>query len=165
MTSASCAKFWPAFSFLFFFSRNIKVYGIRVSSLQGDDEEIIEEAIDTCPVNCIHYVPWDELKALEQGRRGQVINNAARLVGNQETGGISGGGGIGALRPTGPQDISGNRAPRCNNCPGNGCKNCPMYGVGENPKFVERERVKRGKRQARERAAGGSVDGGRRVDL
>jgi hypothetical protein len=110
-------------------------------------------------------VPWAELKQLEQGRRGQVINNAARLVNQQDFGGLSGGGGIGAQRPTGPQDISGNRAARCSNCPGNGCKLCPMYGVGENPKFLQRERDKRAKRQSRERAAGGSDDGGRRVDL
>ena len=45
----------------------------RVFQQMGDYEDVVEEAIDTCPVNCIHYVPWDDLKQLEIRRRGQVI--------------------------------------------------------------------------------------------
>ena len=47
----------------------------RVFNQDGDSEEIIEEAIDTCPVNCIHWVDYTELKRLEVKRKTQVIRN------------------------------------------------------------------------------------------
>ncbi|MCL6751810.1 ferredoxin [Nostoc sp. CCCryo 231-06] len=45
----------------------------RVVRQDGDAEEIIQEAIDTCPVDCIHRVDYTELKKLEQERKYQVI--------------------------------------------------------------------------------------------
>ncbi len=45
----------------------------RVVRQDGDQEELIQEAIDTCPVNCIHWVDYTELKKLEEERRDQVI--------------------------------------------------------------------------------------------
>ncbi|MEH2325965.1 MAG: ferredoxin [Nostoc sp.] len=45
----------------------------RVVRQDGDSEEIIQEAIDTCPVDCIHWVDYTELKNLEQERKYQVI--------------------------------------------------------------------------------------------
>lgn len=45
----------------------------RVSRQDGDSEEVIQEAIDTCPVDCIHWVDYTELKHLEQERQYQVI--------------------------------------------------------------------------------------------
>lgn len=45
----------------------------RVVRQDGDHEELIQEAIDTCPVNCIHWVDYTELKKLEEERRDQVI--------------------------------------------------------------------------------------------
>lgn len=36
----------------------------------------------TCPVDCIHYVGWKELRRLESEREGLDINFKARLVGN-----------------------------------------------------------------------------------
>lgn len=47
----------------------------RVFNQDGDTEEIIQEAIDTCPVNCIHWVDYTELKELEAERKHQVIKN------------------------------------------------------------------------------------------
>ncbi|MDJ0714760.1 MAG: ferredoxin [Prochloraceae cyanobacterium] len=47
----------------------------RVFDQDGDTEEIIQEAIDTCPVNCIHLVDYTELKQLEQERKHQVIKH------------------------------------------------------------------------------------------
>ena len=47
----------------------------RVFNQDGDSEELIEEAIDTCPVNCIHWIDYTELKRLEQKRKYQVIKN------------------------------------------------------------------------------------------
>ncbi|MCC5642055.1 ferredoxin [Nostoc sp. CHAB 5824] len=45
----------------------------RVVRQDGDAEEIIQEAIDTCPVDCIHWVDYTKLKKLEQERKYQVI--------------------------------------------------------------------------------------------
>ncbi|NMG58579.1 ferredoxin [Geitlerinema sp. P-1104] len=45
----------------------------RVVNQDGEPEEVIQEAIDTCPVNCIHWVEYEELKQLEAERRHQVI--------------------------------------------------------------------------------------------
>lgn len=45
----------------------------RVVRQDGDSEELIAEAIDTCPVNCIHWVDYTELKNLENERKDQVI--------------------------------------------------------------------------------------------
>lgn len=99
-----------------------------------------ETSIDTracrCPVNCIHYVPWEELVSLEQRRQDQVIDLKKRLSGNLEN----------------PLQISGDTRARCNDCPGRGCADCPMYGVGKNPAFKEREERMKAKRRERERA-------------
>ncbi|MGI8504865.1 MAG: ferredoxin [Hassallia sp.] len=45
----------------------------RVIRQEGDTEEVIQEAIDTCPVDCIHWVDYTELKKLEEERKYQVI--------------------------------------------------------------------------------------------
>ena len=47
----------------------------RVFNQNGDSEDLVEEAIDTCPVNCISRVDFTELKRLEQERKYQVIKN------------------------------------------------------------------------------------------
>ena len=45
----------------------------RVVRQDGDSEEIVQEAIDTCPVDCIHWLDYTEVKKLEQERQYQVI--------------------------------------------------------------------------------------------
>jgi len=45
----------------------------RVIQQDGDPEELIQEAIDTCPVDCIHWVDYTELKQLEEERKYQVM--------------------------------------------------------------------------------------------
>ena len=45
----------------------------RAISQDGDPEDVIQEAIDTCPVDCIHWVDYTELKQLERERQDQVI--------------------------------------------------------------------------------------------
>ena len=45
----------------------------RVVRQDGDSEELVQEAIDTCPVDCIHWVDYTELKQLEEERQYQVI--------------------------------------------------------------------------------------------
>ena len=133
--------------------RNAFICSNRISNsslrwiLQKDDEETIEVAIQTCPVDCIHYVPYDELKRLEIERRDQNINFKARLVNQGE---YTAGAGTGAKYGGGKlfteqQVISGNMGSRCNNCPTRGCKNCPMFGVGLNPEFQKKEKRRKEK--------------------
>jgi len=38
----------------------------RAIRQDGDSTERIQEAIDTCPVDCIHWVSYEELPALEE---------------------------------------------------------------------------------------------------
>ncbi|MDP5016070.1 ferredoxin [Anabaena sp. UHCC 0187] len=45
----------------------------RVIRQDADTEEVIQEAIDTCPVDCIHWVDYTDLKNLEAERQYQVI--------------------------------------------------------------------------------------------
>ncbi|MGB3494874.1 MAG: ferredoxin [Elainellaceae cyanobacterium] len=47
----------------------------RVVRQDGDSEDLIQEAMDTCPVDCIHWVDYTELKNLEEQRRYQVIKS------------------------------------------------------------------------------------------
>lgn len=118
----------------------------RVFQQWGDDDETVQVAIETCPVDCIHYVPYDELVRLEEERRDQNINFKARLVSQGEYGGMSHRVG-GANGFTAPQEISGNMGARCNNCPSRGCRDCPMFGVGKNPEFERREKERLAKRE------------------
>jgi ferredoxin len=45
----------------------------RVIRQDGDSEDLIQEAIDTCPVNCIHWVEYKEIKVLEAERKNQIL--------------------------------------------------------------------------------------------
>jgi ferredoxin len=47
----------------------------RVVRQDGDTEPLVQEAIDTCPVDCIHWVNYNELNDLERARQDQVIQN------------------------------------------------------------------------------------------
>ena len=47
----------------------------RVFCQDGNSEEIIQEAIDTCPVDCIHWTDYTKLKRLEARRKHQVVRN------------------------------------------------------------------------------------------
>ena len=47
----------------------------RVISQNGDQEELVQEAIDTCPVDCIAWVNYNDLHNLEEARKYQVIQN------------------------------------------------------------------------------------------
>lgn len=48
----------------------------RVVRQDGDPEELIQEAIEMCPVDCIHWVNYTELRQLEEERQYQVIPTA-----------------------------------------------------------------------------------------
>ncbi|AFY69079.1 ferredoxin-like protein [Thalassoporum mexicanum PCC 7367] len=58
----------------------------RVVSQDGDTEPLVQEAIDTCPVDCIHWVNYNELSELERARKDQVIQNLGiSLAGDRST--------------------------------------------------------------------------------
>ena len=113
----------------------------RVYNQQGDTSSEVMEAIDTCPVNCIHFVSHEDLVVLEKEREGMVINFKERLA-------RSGGESTGTSFSLASGSFQGGC--RCNNCPSRGCKSCPMFGVGENPVYLERV----AEREARAKARG-----------
>jgi ferredoxin len=45
----------------------------RALRQDGDSTERIQEAIDTCPVDCIHWVPYEDLPGLEARLQEQEI--------------------------------------------------------------------------------------------
>jgi ferredoxin len=45
----------------------------QVIRQDGDSTERIQEAIDTCPVDCIHWVPYEQLPELKRQREGQDL--------------------------------------------------------------------------------------------
>ncbi len=45
----------------------------RAFRQDGDSEEIIQEAIDTCPVNCIQWVRFEELDKLREQLKEQGV--------------------------------------------------------------------------------------------
>ena len=45
----------------------------RAVRQDGDSTERIQEAIDTCPVDCIHWVPYEQLPELEEQSRCQEL--------------------------------------------------------------------------------------------
>lgn len=47
----------------------------RVYNQDGDADSVIQEAMDTCPVNCIHWVDYRALGRLEKARKSQVIKH------------------------------------------------------------------------------------------
>lgn len=46
----------------------------RAIRQDGDTTETIQEAIDTCPVDCIHWVAYEEIPALEEQLRHQELH-------------------------------------------------------------------------------------------
>lgn len=106
----------------------------RVFAQGVDTPELVAEAIDCCPVNCISYVDLEDLIILEserdglyEGQEGQTIN--MRSLGY---------GGDAYANRKAPTKAKGQSMMNCNNCPSRGCEQCPMYGVGLNPVYIAR---------------------------
>jgi ferredoxin len=57
----------------------------RVFNQDGDSEAQIQEAIDTCPVDCIHWVNYSELQDLEEARKNQIIKQLGFPQINRDT--------------------------------------------------------------------------------
>lgn len=41
----------------------------------GDSPDVIQEAIDTCPVDCIHWVEFEELEGLQEQLDSMELQN------------------------------------------------------------------------------------------
>lgn len=106
----------------------------RVFDQIGENETAIEEAIDTCPVNCIYYVNWEDLVKLENMRDEQRINKWARLVGGQDF--------TSSRRGRKSTTVMDSGIIRCEDCPGRGCGTCPLYGVGKNPEYLRQKAIR-----------------------
>ena len=105
----------------------------RVFEQWGDDETTIEIARQTCPVSCIHYVPYEELVRLEIQRRDQYINVLAGLVSRAERGAGSGN----SLSSLAPRSFGSKRftdAPKINR---------KGYGTtNDDPEFEAKEKLR-----------------------
>ena len=109
----------------------------RVFNQHGNGEELVDEAIDSCPVNCIHYVSHEDLVTLE----GERLERADNIDFNNYAAFKRGWTGQEVAVPETKAKYYGSLAmgTRCNNCPSRGCAQCPMFGVGQNPIYLRRE--------------------------
>ena len=51
----------------------------RAIRQDGDSLEILQEAIDTCPVDCIHWVKFEELENLENSLDRDMFQSLGKL--------------------------------------------------------------------------------------
>ena len=91
----------------------------RVFNQGGDADELIDEAIDTCPVNCIHYVSYEDLVTIESERLSREASLDFNNYGNFKRAWTGQDGAI----PETKAVFYGSSAQgaRCNNCPSRGC--------------------------------------------
>jgi ferredoxin len=62
----------------------VRQKGVYVDE-DGDSGDLVQEAIDTCPVDCIHWVNYVELTELEAERQHQVLKPVGFPVEQQVT--------------------------------------------------------------------------------
>jgi hypothetical protein len=84
-----------------------------------------QEAIDSCPVNCISYVDHEDLVILENERLGITINPMSMGIPATWSARMNG------IPPS--KAKGGGVAMTCNNCPSRGCKECPMCEASPSP--------------------------------
>ena len=51
----------------------------RVIRQNGDDIELVQEAIDTCPVDCMHWVDFEDLDRLEASLNRDMFQSLGKL--------------------------------------------------------------------------------------
>ena len=101
----------------------------------------VEQAVDVCPVSCMHRVSFHELKAFETARDGDDVTGNKNSPHRGHT----------PLHVTGIDSDSTHRSSlyhalkaRCvtsSDCPKKGCYDCPSYGnPGENPFFIAKHK-------------------------
>lgn len=121
----------------------------RVYSQGTDTPEIVMEAIDCCPVNCISYVSLEDLVILESERDGLYEGSTPQVI-NPTSIGL---GGDSFTNRRLPSKSKGQSMMNCPNCPSRGCKDCPMYGVGLNPVYIARLEERAAKKEKSGEAA------------
>ena len=122
----------------------------RVFAQGLDEPELVMEAIDCCPVNCISFVDHEDLVILETERDG-LDGSDGQTINQRQAGYRHGDSHANRLAPTKAKLSTSTMV--CNSCPTRGCKECPMYGVGLNPVYLQRLDEKERKRAASGEAA------------
>tara|TARA_Y100001933_G_scaffold193323_1_gene193261 strand:- start:338 stop:823 length:486 start_codon:yes stop_codon:yes gene_type:complete len=51
----------------------------RVIRQNGDDLEVVQEAMDTCPVDCMHWVDFEDLEKLEASLNRDMFQSLGKL--------------------------------------------------------------------------------------
>ena len=51
----------------------------RVIRQNGDDPKVVQEAIDTCPVDCMHWVDFEDLDRLEASLNRDMFQSLGKL--------------------------------------------------------------------------------------
>ena len=51
----------------------------RVIRQNGDDLEVVQEAMDTCPVDCMHWVDFEDLDGLEASLNRDMFQSLGKL--------------------------------------------------------------------------------------
>ena len=51
----------------------------RVIRQNGDDIELVQEAVDTCPVDCMHWVDFEDLDRLEASLNRDMFQSLGKL--------------------------------------------------------------------------------------
>ena len=51
----------------------------RVIRQNGDNVEVVQEAIDTCPVDCIHWVDFEDLEKLDASLNRDMFQSLGKL--------------------------------------------------------------------------------------
>ena len=51
----------------------------RVMRQDGDTLETVQEAVDTCPVNCMHWVDFEDLETLESSLNRDMFQSLGKL--------------------------------------------------------------------------------------
>ena len=51
----------------------------RVISQNGDELEVVQEAMDTCPVDCMHWVDFEDLDRLEASLNRDMFQSLGKL--------------------------------------------------------------------------------------
>ena len=51
----------------------------RVIRQNGDDLEVVQEAMDTCPVDCMHWVDFEDLERLEASLNRDMFQSLGKL--------------------------------------------------------------------------------------
>jgi len=126
-----CVNIAPS-SFLMMESNRARTFAQRV----GTD---VEQAVDACPVSCMHRVSFDELKNCETARDTDASSHFEKRVGHipVHVAGID----SDRNRRTSLYHTMKARCAMSSSCPQKGCFDCPSFrNKGENPYFIAKHK-------------------------